>query len=130
MFDFKAEFQKFINSVMRALGFEDLPEPKKTEIIQIIEKRTDQKITITLFSDLDKKMIAELDKNLSDDPKIEEVVSFLSSKIHNIDEKISQAFGDLYDELVTDTLAIAKKAREKMEASSINNSSDKSGNNN
>jgi hypothetical protein len=39
---------------------------------------------------------------------VEEMVSFMASKIESLDDKITTALGELYEQMVSDTKAILK----------------------
>jgi len=101
-------YQSFVDKIISGLGFENLPEEKKKEVVEVLKQRMDQKILLTIMSNLKDEDVKELDKLVEKGMPTEEIVNFMSSKIENLDDKITEALGNLYEQMVVDTKAIAR----------------------
>lgn len=101
-------YQNFIDKIMADLGFDKLPDGKKKEVIETIKQRMDQKILITIMSNLKDEDVKELDKLTKKGMPAEEMINFMASKIENLDDKITEALGKLYEQMVVEVKAISR----------------------
>lgn len=101
-------YQNFVDKVMADLGFENLADDKKNQVMETIKQRMDQKILFTIMANIKDEDISELETLTEKNTPPEELVKFMSSKIENLDDKITQALGELYQQMVEDVKTISK----------------------
>jgi len=65
------------------------------------------------MSNLKDQDLKELDNLTEKGLPIEEIVKFMSSRVENLDDKITQALGELYEQVVTDVKMISQKMKQK-----------------
>lgn len=104
-------YENYAQKILADLGFSKLPEEKKKEILEMIKKRTDQKILLTIMANLKDNDIGELNSLTEQETPVEEIIKFMSSRIENLDDKITKALGELYEQMVTDIKQIAQAAQ-------------------
>lgn len=101
-------YQQFVANVMADLGFESLPEGKKQELMEMIRKRTDQTVLLTIMSNLKGEDVKELDRLVEQNMPPEEMIGFMASRIEGLDQKITEALGELYEKMVTEVKTLAQ----------------------
>jgi len=94
--DQRKELEEYINTLITNLKLDELPEKEKQEIIQRISIIAQNRIIQTILLSAKEEDIEELEKEIDNEAKPEEIYTKLADKIEGLDEKIQNTLSELY----------------------------------
>jgi hypothetical protein len=92
----------FIDQLLHDLRLDQLPEPKRTELLGKITELAHRRILQTIVMNMDQTALDEFEKKLQGGMSEDEAVTFMTEKVPGLSAKIEQALRDLYTRLVAD----------------------------
>lgn len=104
-------YDAFIDALIEDLGFNDLQDPQKTELVNAIRQRVETRVLRTLLTSLTQEQTDEINKEIDAKGLTEEaIIELLSQKAPNASATILSALDDLYQEMKEETDVIWKAA--------------------
>ena len=89
-------YQKFIDTLIKDLGLEKLPEEEKEEVIKRVSAIAQHRILQTILLSAKEEHLEELEKEVTDASDPAEVYQALAGKIEGLDSKIQDTLSELY----------------------------------
>lgn len=110
-------YDAFLEALIQDLGFNDLQEPQKTELVNAIRQRVETRVLRTLLTSLTQEQTEEINKQIDEQGLSEEaIIELLTQKAPNASATILSALDDLYQEMKEETDVIWKAAAGKVAA--------------
>lgn len=104
-------YDAFIDALIEDLGFNDLQDPQKTELVNAIRQRVETRVLRTLLTSLTQEQTDEINKEIDEKGLTEEaIIELLTQKAPNASATILSALDDLYQEMKQETDVIWKAA--------------------
>ncbi len=104
-------YQKFINTLIKDLGLDSLPEKKRKEAVERISAIAQHRILQTILLCAKEEDLKELEGEISDASDPAEVYRALADKIEGLDAKIQDTLSELYLNLKEEISAAKKEAK-------------------
>ncbi len=100
----------FVQEVLRACKFTNLPEQERLELEKGIHKRLAERIVATIMTNFGDKEAQMYNKLFEENPNIDEIEAIIrvSSDMPGVEEKVDKAISGLFEELTYDADQIEK----------------------
>ncbi len=92
----KENYDQFINTLLKDLNLDKLPEEEKEEVVKRITSIAEHRILQTILLTAKEEDVKEVEKEIDDASDPEEVYLALADKIDGLDVKISNTLSELY----------------------------------
>lgn len=99
----------FIDQLLHDLRLDQLPEPRRTELLNKITELAERRVLQTIVMNMDRGALDEFEKKLQSGMSEGEAVRFMMEKVPGLSTKVEAALRDLYQELLADVQEIDQK---------------------
>lgn len=92
----KENYDQFINTLLKDLNLDKLPEEEKEEVVKRITSIAEHRILQTILLTAKEEDVKKVEGEIDDASNPEEVYLALADKIEGLDAKISDTLSELY----------------------------------
>lgn len=99
----------FIDQLLHDLRLDQLPEPKRTQLLDKITELAERRVLQTIVMNMDEGTLGEFEQRLQSGMTEDQAAQLMIEKVPGLSAKVGSALRSLYQELIADIEQIDQK---------------------